>query len=96
LPAARVNGNDIPLMLKPVPVTVPCATVRLLPPVLVIVSETVWLLPSNTLPKFTLAGLAERAAAATADPDRETLGAVPVAVDVMVTVPEEFPAAVGA
>src|SRR5437899_3668630 len=34
-PAARVSGNVSPLMLKPAPVKLPCAMVKLAPPELV-------------------------------------------------------------
>lgn len=57
-PGVKVTGVLIPEMLKPVPVTVTCVIVRLDPPVLLSVSDWVWLVPVCTLPKLMLAGAA--------------------------------------
>src|SRR5437879_6409763 len=51
--AARVSGKVSPLMLKPAPVTLPCAMVKLAPPELVKVRFCTPLLPTSTLPKLT-------------------------------------------
>jgi hypothetical protein len=59
------------------------------------VSDAVLLLPIRTVPKLRLVGLAVRVDAATAAPVRDTLSAVPDAVEVNETIPEELPAAVG-
>jgi len=72
-PAARVAGN--PLTLNPEPLTVACEMLRFEPPVLVSVSCTVWLLPTGTVPKLRLDGLATSAPAVTPVPERETPGA---------------------
>src|SRR2546427_7794470 len=53
-PAARVSGNVSPLMLKPAPVKLPCAMVKLAPPELVKVRFCTPVLPTSTLPKLTL------------------------------------------
>src|SRR2546426_9784505 len=51
-PAARVSGNVSPLMLKPAPVKLPCAMVKLAPPELVKVRFCTPVLPTSTLPKL--------------------------------------------
>jgi hypothetical protein len=62
-PGIRVSGKVSPVTLNPVPVTLACVTVRLEPPVLVSVSDSVWLLPTWTLAKLRLL------AVAVSDPD---------------------------
>jgi len=62
-PGIRVNGKVSPVRLNPVPVMLACVTVRLEPPELVSVSDSVWLLPTWTLPKLRLL------AVAVSDPD---------------------------
>src|SRR5437870_5618382 len=52
-PGGRVSGKVSPLMLKPAPVTGPCAMVKLAPPELVKVRFCTPLLPTSTLPKLT-------------------------------------------
>jgi len=94
-PAVRVRGVASPLILKPAPVTAACDTVRLVVPLFVMVSDVVLLPPIKTVPKLRLVGLAVRVDAARAAPDSAMLGAVPDAVEVNVTVPDELPAAVG-
>src|SRR2546426_11831699 len=59
-PAARVRGKVSPLMLKPAPVKLACAMVKLAPPELVRVRFCTPVLPTSTLPKLTLAGVTER------------------------------------
>src|SRR5437660_690097 len=58
-PAARVSGRVSPLMLKPAPVKVPCAMVKLALPELVKVRFCTPVLPTSTLPKLTLGGVTE-------------------------------------
>src|SRR5438445_12087859 len=58
-PAARVSGNVSPLMLKPAPVKLPWAMVKLALPELVKVKFCMLVLPTSTLPKVALGGLAE-------------------------------------
>ena len=58
-PAPRVSGNVSPLMLKPAPVKLPCAMVKLAPPELVKVKFCTPVLPTSTLPKLTLGGVTE-------------------------------------
>ncbi len=57
-PALIVNGVVIPLMLNPVPETLAADTITLAVPVLFNVTVAEPLLPTATLPKLTLAGLA--------------------------------------
>ena len=57
-PAAKVNGKVNPLRLNPVPVTLAWLTVIVVPPELVIVTSWVWVAPTCTFPKLTLAGVA--------------------------------------
>ena len=56
----NVKGKVSPLMLKPVPLALAAEIVRLVPPVLVSVSERLELLPTVTLPNARLLGLAVR------------------------------------
>src|SRR2546427_282318 len=51
-PGGRVSGKVSPLMLKPAPVTLPCAMVKLALPELVKVRFCTPLLPTSTLPKL--------------------------------------------
>jgi len=54
----RAMGNTSPLMLKPAPVNVACESVTLRFPSLVSFSLREWLVPTVTLPKLRLLGLA--------------------------------------
>jgi hypothetical protein len=56
-PAFRVIGKLRPLMLNPEPVALAAEMVTLAPPEFVIVSASVWEVPTWTLPKPRLAGL---------------------------------------
>ena len=58
-PGGRVSGKVSPLMLKPAPVKVPCAMVKLALPELVKVRFCTPVLPTSTLPKLTLGGATE-------------------------------------
>src|SRR2546425_9772039 len=93
-PGGRVSGNVSPLMLKPAPVTGPCAMVKLALPELVNVTFCTPLLPTSTLPKLTLGGVTE------------SCGCTPVPLRAMVlgelgalltseTLPDTLPVAVG-
>src|SRR2546427_424602 len=59
-PGGRVSGNVSPLMLKPAPVRLPCAMVKLALPAMVKVRLCTPVLPTSTLPKLTLGGATER------------------------------------
>src|SRR5437899_2482911 len=94
-PGGRVSGNVGALMLKPAPVTVPCAMVKLALPELVKVRFCTPLLPTSTLPKLTLGGATE------------SCGCTPVPLRAMVlgeleasltseSLPDTLPVAVGA
>ena len=67
-PPLSVNGVVIPLTLNPAPVTPTWVTDTLEPPVFVMVSESVPVLPTFTLPKGRLVGFALIAPAATPVP----------------------------
>jgi len=72
-PAGSVRGKVIPLSAKPLPVSVTCEMVRVLPPGLVRVITWGWLLlPNATEPKLTLEGLTPSCGAVdvTAVPDK--------------------------
>jgi hypothetical protein len=68
-PAFSVKGNDSPLKLNPVPLAEAAEIVRLVPPVLVRVSDKLELLPTWTPPKARLVGLAVSWLAGTPAPD---------------------------
>ena len=57
-PAFNVKGKASPLRLNPLPLAEAAEIVRLDPPELVRVSVIVWELPTGTLPKPRLVGLA--------------------------------------
>lgn len=69
-------------------------TVTAVPPLLVIVSDNVWVVPVVTLPKLSEVGLAAIAPGVTPAPESAIL-ALP-ALEVMLTLPLAFPPAVGA
>lgn len=54
-PTARICGLKL-LNVNPVPLSAACVIPTLDPPVLVTVTDCVWLLPTAMLPKFKLAG----------------------------------------
>ena len=54
-PTAKVCGLK-PLRVNPFPLTAACVIPTLDPPVLVTVTDCVWLLPTGILPKLRLAG----------------------------------------
>src|SRR3989441_419648 len=94
-PGGRVSGNVSPLMLKPAPVTGPCAMVKLALPELVKVRICTRGLRTSTLAKVTLVGVTE------------SCGCTPVPLRAMVlgelgalltseTLPDTLPVAVGA
>jgi len=68
-PEARLTGKLKPLMLNPEPVICAAEIVRLDPPELLRVSDSVCEAPTCTLPKLRLAGLAESCPVATPMPD---------------------------
>ena len=94
-PAISVTGAVIPPKLNPVPLTPICEIVTLEAPVLVNVSESVWLLPNVTLPKPRLLGLELSAPGATPVPVTGTVRVGLDAVDVMVMLPLATPADAG-
>lgn len=60
-PAARVMGALMPFKVNPVPLIVIWETAMLAAPEFVTVPESVWLFPTVTLPKLSVAGLELRA-----------------------------------
>jgi hypothetical protein len=95
-PLFNVSGVAIPVTLRPAPVMPTAETVTLAPPVFVIVSDSVPLLPTFTLPKLRLVGLALNAPGATPVPDTAIVMDGFGASDAMVTVPLAFPLDFGA
>src|SRR5882672_211406 len=65
----RVVGKASPVTENPAPVTFACEMVTFAPPVLVSVSDRLALLPTCTLPKDRLVGLADSAPALTPVPE---------------------------
>jgi hypothetical protein len=95
-PAVSVAGVEIPLTEKPDPLLATFETVRVEPPVLVMVSVSTCLLPSVTLPKFKLVGFAPSAPCVTPVPDNGRDSEEFGASEVIVTLPLALPAAWGA
>jgi hypothetical protein len=56
-PADSVNGNEMPLSLKPVPLAVALEIVMLLPPVFFSCTDCEFVVPVATVPKLTLDGV---------------------------------------
>jgi hypothetical protein len=94
--AARLRGNDNPLMVKAAPVTLACEIVTLEPPVLVTVSERLALLPTCTLPNPSEEGFGDKVPCVAPVPDKGMLKLGFEPLDVMVTVPLADPLALGA
>jgi len=90
-----VTGVVIPLRLNPVPVAATWEIVTLAPPVFVTVSDSDWLLPTVTLPKFRLVGLDPAVPTATPVPASGTESVEFEPVEVTVTVPLALPEAAG-
>jgi hypothetical protein len=95
-PAVSVAGVEIPLTEKPVPLLATFEMVRVEPPVLVTVSDSTCLLPSETLPKFKLVGFDPSAPCVTPVPDNGRDSEEFGASEVIVTVPLALPDAWGA
>ncbi len=96
-PAAIVFGVEKPLMLNPVPDATTWDTVALALPVFVKVIVCGLLLPTCTLPKFTLPGFAVNVELVeTPLPSIDNTCGDPGALSVNVTLPVAAPAAVGA
>jgi hypothetical protein len=96
-PAARVNGRERPLTLKPVPLTLALETVTLVLPVLFRVAARVLLLPTATLPKSMMVGLTvSRPADITPLPVSDTLAGELLALLTTEILPVALPAVVGA
>ena len=94
-PAASVRGAVSPLMLNPDPATAACEIVMLDPPVLVRVSDRVCFVPTGTVPKLRLAGLAPRTPATAPVPVSPMINSGFVAFDVIAIAPLAPPVVVG-
>lgn len=95
-PDERVTGRLIPLTENTAGLALTCEIVRLEPPVLVTVSESVWLLPTVTLSKLRLVGLADSAPWVMPVPDNPMVSVGFEPFEVIVTNPLADPLAVGA
>ncbi len=89
-PAERVTGVVIPLRVNP-PLTVTWEIVTLDPPVFVKVSDSDVFLPTITLPKSILVGLAAKVPTETPAPDNGNVSVGLEAFERMVTAPVAFP-----
>ena len=90
-----VSGVERPLTLKPFPVRVACAIVKLALPVLVIVKDCDLETPSTTLPKLMVAGDTLIAACIPA-PERLSVAGDPCASLTIEALPFAVPPAAGA
>jgi hypothetical protein len=74
-----VSGSASPLTPKPAPEALAAETTALVPPLFVRVTVWLWLLPTVTLPKLTVAGLSVNWPAAVPAPETVTAAVVGVA-----------------
>lgn len=93
--AVRVIGRVGPVKLNPVPDATALEMVTLSPPVLVTTTATDLLVPTLTLPKFSLLGLAVRAPAASAVPESGIDSGELEAFETMLNDPVAAPGLVG-
>jgi len=94
-PAFNVSGVVIPLTLKPAPVIATLLTVTLELPVFLMISDRGAVLPTFTLPKPRLVGLAANAPGVTPVADTGMVSVEFVAVEVTMRLPFTGPDAVG-
>src|SRR4051794_3816184 len=94
-PAFRISGTVSPLMVKPVPLADSAEIVTLLPPELVKVSVSVFVLPTRTFPKLRLTGLGVICPCETPVPDSAIFKGEPGASETIASVPFAAPAAAG-
>ncbi len=97
-PAANVSGNDIPLSLNPVPLTVALEIVTLVLPVFFNCTVCEFVVPSATVPKLTLDGVVATVPALELTPVPLTAYCTLLLVALLVnnTYPENNPVLVGA
>jgi len=93
--ALRIKGVDNPLMLKPVPETPPCEIVTMLVPEFVSVIICDPPLPTRTLPKLKLEGVAVRVPC-TAAPLKAIVAGDPGALLLIEMLPDALPVDAGA
>lgn len=89
----KVSGVEMPLKVKPVPLTLNAEIVTLTPPVFVIVSDNAELLPTVTVPKLRLVGFAVSVPGVTPAPDNGIDNVAFEAFEVTISVPVAFPVA---
>jgi hypothetical protein len=94
-PAFSVKGEVSPLKLNPVPLAVAAEIVRLVPPVLVSVSDKLVLLPTCTLPNARVVGFAASAPGVTPVPESGMLKLGFAPLEVTLTLPLAAPFVVG-
>jgi hypothetical protein len=94
-PAAKVKGKESPLKLNPVPLATAAEIVRLVPPVLVRVSDRLELAPTWTLPKARAVGFGVNVPWAVPVPERVMLRLGFEPFEVIPTVPLADPLTVG-
>lgn len=95
-PALKVRGKLSPLRLKPLPLAAAAEIVRLVPPLLVNVSDKLELLPTCTVPNARLAGFADSVPGITPVPERGILSVEFDAFERMLSDPLTVPALPGA
>jgi hypothetical protein len=94
-PALRVSGNARPLRLNPEPLAEAAEIVRLEPPELVSVSDSVFELPTSTFPKLKLVGFGVSWPGVTPVPERPMFNGEPGASETIARVPFAAPPTVG-
>jgi hypothetical protein len=94
-PAAKVKGKESPLKLNPVPLATAAEIVRLVPPVLVRVSDRLALAPTWTLPNARAVGFGVRVPWVVPVPERAMLRLGFEPFEVILTPPLADPLAVG-
>jgi hypothetical protein len=94
-PAASVSGRVSPLKLNPAPLALAAEIVRLDAPEFVSVPESDFEVPVCMFPKLKLAGFDPNWPCATPVPESETASDELLALELIVSVPEAAPAALG-
>ena len=91
-----MSGTLKAVRVNPVPVVVAWDKVKLVPPAFVRVADWLWLLPTCTLPKVIVAGLAARLPGLTPAPVTAMVKLEFAALETSVTLPVTVPGDVGA
>ena len=85
-PGVSVSGKLNPVVLKLLPVTLACPMLRVVPPALVTVCDFFEFVPTATLPKLRLVGLAVSAVGLAPVPERFTKRALSVELELNNTI----------